>query len=105
MRATIYTRTPSGASAGTFATVARADLPCLLESVSANAATTVPDRGALAALRIFRFDASYDLPSVPYQIAVDAFPGKRWTPQGNTDDVDFAPGIGVIGKTVQVVRA
>jgi hypothetical protein len=100
MRATIYTR----ASAGGFTTTATSGLACLLESVSANAAASVPDRAALAAMRVLRFDATYDLPAGAYQVEVDAFPGKRWAPQANTDDVDYPPGIGVLSKTVIVMR-
>lgn len=101
MRATVYTR----AANGQFTVVLHSGLACLLTSLSTGAAVSVADRAALAAQRTFQYDATYDLAEDGVQIAVDAFPGKRWNPVKNTDDVAYFPDIGVGGKFVTVVRA
>lgn len=104
MRATVYSRAPSGPDKGRFTVQERSALPCLLMSVSANAATSVTDRAAMAAQRTFQYDATYDLAETGVQIEVDVFPGQRWNVQPGTADVAYAPGIGIIGKSVLVVR-
>lgn len=105
MRATIYSRATTGPTKGQFTVVEHSGLACLLDQVSANSATSVADRAALASQRVFRYDATYSLPESGVQIEVDVFSGKRWNPQGGTDAPDYPPGIGIIGKTVLVVRA
>lgn len=105
MRATIYSRATTGPTKGQFTVVEHSALACLLDPVSANSAASVADRAALAATRVFRYDATYTLPAGAFQIEVDVFAGQRWNPQGGTDAPDYLPGIGIIGKTVLVVRA
>ena len=105
MRATVYTRATTGPTIGQYTVVAQSSLACRLDPVSANSATTLRDRAALSASRVFRWDATYDLPRTGVQIAVDAYAGDRWNPVAGTDAADDLPGIGTIGKTVLVERA
>jgi hypothetical protein len=104
MHATVYSRATSGPDKGKFTVVERSDLPCLLTSASSNAATSVADRAALAAQRTFQYDATYDLAETGVQVEVDAFPGQRWNVQPGTADPAYAPRIGIVGKSVLVVR-
>lgn len=104
MRATVYGR---AAGSGPFDQVVRADLPCRLEEVQGGRqpGATASERRELASIGTFRWDASYELPETGVQIAVDAYPGKRWNPIAATFWPDNVPGIGVIGRTCDVVRA
>lgn len=104
-RATVYTRATSGPTNGQYTVVARADLPCLLMAVSANAATSMPDRAALAAMRTLQYDATYTLPDDGVQIEVDTFPGRRWKPERGTQESSYLPGIGVVAASVLVAGA
>lgn len=101
MRATIYTRAGSGG----FTVVQRAGLPCRLDPVSRQPAATASERRELAAMGSLRYDARYSLPESGIQIEVDAYPGKRWNPVQATAWDDNVPGVGVIGKSVDVTRA
>lgn len=103
MRATVYGRSGSG----TFTTVLKSGLACLLSEIEGGRqpGATAAQRRELANLGTFRYDAEYDLPETGVQIEVDAFPGKRWNPVAATYWPDYAPGIGVVGKTIDVVRA
>ena len=103
MVATIYTRAASGG----FTVVQRADLPCRLDEVQGGRSpgATAAQRRELAGLGTFRWDATYDLPETGVQIEVDAYPGKRWNPVAATQWPDIVPGIGIIGRSCEVVRA
>lgn len=102
--ATVYTRT---ANTGPYNLVVRTGLACRLEEIEGGrqAGSTGAERRELANLGTFRWDAEYDLPSGAIQIAVDAYPGQRWNVIQGTAWPDDVPGIGVIGRTVDVVRA
>lgn len=103
MRATIYGRS----AGGTFTVVVKSGLACLLGEVAGGRqpGATATQRRDLANLGTFQWDATYDLPESGVQIEVDAFPGKRWNPVAATYWPDYAPGIGIIGKSIDVVRA
>lgn len=101
MRATVYTR----AAGGTFTNAAQSGLACYLEAVDARPAATGGDRRDLAARGVFRYDATYTLPTEAARVVVDAYPGVYWTVEPATAWSDYLPGIGVVGKTVDVVRA
>lgn len=101
MRATVYTRAASGG----FTTVARADLPCRLDPVSRQPAATGSARRELAAMGSLRYSTEYTMPETGIQLEIDAYPGRRWNPVQATGWDDNVPGIGVIGKTIDVVRA
>lgn len=101
MRATVYSRT---GGTGPFNLSVKTDLACLLQPVNREPAATSSQRRELASMGKFRYDAPYDLPS-NVQIEVDAFPGIRWNPIAATGWPDYAPGTGVVGRTVDVTRA
>lgn len=103
MRATIYGRS----AGGTFATVLKSGLACLLTEVEGGRqpGATAAQRRELASIGTFRWDATYALPESGVQIEVDAYPGKRWNPVAATYWPDYAPGLGIVGKTIDVVRA
>lgn len=100
-RATVYTRAASGG----FTTVSRADLPCRLDPVNRSPAATGASRRELAAMGTLRYDATYEMPESGIQIEVDAYPGKRWNPVQATGWPEIVPGIGTVGKTIEVIRA
>lgn len=101
-RATIFTRT---ANTGPFNLVAKTGLACRLESVPRQPAATSGQRADLANLGTLRYDAAYTLPTASIQIEVDAFPGQRWNVIRATDWPDDVPGIGVVGRSIDVTRA
>jgi hypothetical protein len=101
-RAVIFTRT---SNTGPYNNAVRSALPCRLEPVSRQPAATGADRRELANMATVRYDATYVLPSGAVQIEVDAYPGQRWNVIQGTAWPDDAPGIGVLGKTVDVIRA
>lgn len=104
MRATVYSRT---ANTGPYNLVVKSDLACRLEEVEGGRrpAATSAQRRELANLGTFRYDATYTLPETGVQIEVDAYPGKRWNPTGATGWPDIVPGIGTVGKSIEVTRA
>jgi hypothetical protein len=102
MTATVYSRT---GNTGPFNLVVKSGLACRLEAVNRNPQATGAQRRELANLGDFRYDATYDIPETGIQIEVDAYPGKRWNPTGATGWPDIVPGIGTIGKSIEVTRA
>jgi hypothetical protein len=101
-RATVYTR----AAGGGFTVEQQAGIPCRLDPVSRQPAATGAERRALAAMGSLRYDATYTIPDdTAVQLEVDAYPGKRWNVERATAWDDNVPGIGVVGKTVDVTRA
>ena len=101
MRATVYTRAASGG----FTVVQQADIPCRLDPITRQPAATSNERRALAAMGSLRYEATYSIPDdIPVQVEVDAYPGRRWNVERATAWDDIVPGIGVIGKTVDVTR-
>jgi len=104
MRATVYSRT---GGSGPFDQVVKSNLACRLEEVQGGRqpGATAAERRELANVGTFRWDASYALPETGVQIAVDVYPGKRWNPVAATFWPDDVPGIGVVGRTCDVVKA
>lgn len=104
MRATVYGRT---SGTGPYNAVVKSGLACRLEEIEGGrrAGATSQQRRELANLGTFRYDATYDLPESGVQIEVDAYPGKRWNPVAAQAWPDIVPGIGVISKSIDVVRA
>ena len=104
MRATVYSRTNN---TGPCNLVVKSGLACRLEEVEGGRrpGATSAQRRELANLGTLRYDATYSLPETGVQIEVDAYPGKRWNPTGATSWPDIVPGIGTVGKTVEVTRA
>lgn len=104
MVATVYGRATAN---GPYTTVLKANLACRLEEVEGGrqAGATTSERRELANVGTFRWDAEYELPETGVQIAVDAFPGKRWNPVAASFWPDNMPGIGIIGRTCDVVKA
>jgi hypothetical protein len=101
-RATVYTRT---ANTGPYNLVVKTGLACRLEAVQRQPAATSSERRDLANIGTLRYDATYDLPAGAIQVAVDAFPGQRWNVIQATAWPDDVPGMGVVGRTVDVTRA
>ncbi len=102
MRATVYQRT---GGTGPYNQQIRADLPCLLQGAQRQPNATSTERRDLAKLGTLRWDASYDMPLVGIQIEIDAFPGVRWNPVAAVAWPDYAPGIGIVGRTCDVQMA
>ncbi len=102
MRATVYGRS----TAGTFTVALKTGLACRLEEVEGGRrpGATASQRRELASLGSLRWDATYDLPETGVQIEVNAYPGKRWAPIAATYWPDNVPGIGIIGRSIDVVR-
>lgn len=103
-RATVYSRTNN---TGPYNLVVKTGLACRLEEVEGGRrpGATSAQRRELANLGTLRYDATYTIPETGVQIEVDAFPGKRWNPVAAQSWPDDAPGVGIIGKTIEVVRA
>lgn len=101
-RATVYTR--SGGT-GPYNLVVKSGLACRLEAVQRQPAATSSERRDLANIGTLRYDATYDLPAGAIQVEVDAFPGQRWNVIQATAWPDDVPGMGVVGRTVDVTRA
>jgi hypothetical protein len=103
-RATVYSRT---ANTGPFNLVVKSGLACRLEEVERGRrpAATSAQRRELANLGTLRFDATYTMPESGVQIAVDAYPGKRWNPTGATGWPDIVPNVGTVSKSIEVTRA
>lgn len=102
MRATVWSRT---ANTGPFNLAVKTGLACRLDPVNREPAATNTERRELANTGTLRWDATYELPETGVQIEVDAFPGKRWNPIAATAWPDNLPGIGIIGRSCDVVRA
>jgi hypothetical protein len=94
--ATVYTR----AGNGTWTVVAKTELPCRIAHIR-QTGRTLEERGALAKLRRFLYDPSYQLPSA-CQIEVN---GERWNPVGDTDAAPRGPGGAVHHKSIDVMKA
>lgn len=101
-RATVYSRTNN---TGPYNNAVKSGLACLLLPINRQPAATGAGRRELAAIGEFRYDALYDLPTSGVQLEIDAYPGVRWNPVAATGWPDYAPGIGVVGRTVDVTRA
>jgi hypothetical protein len=101
-RAVVFTRT---ANTGPYNLVVKSGLACRLEGVQRQPAATSSERRDLANIGTLRYDALYTFPSGAIQIEVDAFPGQRWNVIQATAWPDDVPGMGVVGRTVDVTRA
>ena len=106
MRCTIWSRT---SGTGPYNNALRTGLACRLDTISMQATATGADRDALAARRVFMWDAAYSLQEQGVQIEVTSpayYAGMRWNPRPGTSRPAIPPGFdGPIAIEIDVTRA